>query len=64
MTEYICQGIGLGSVCGASATVQLNSTKWNAEKEEIEEIYVHLCQRHADELRETMDAKFKSGRKA
>lgn len=63
MTEYTCCGIGKGATCGAKATVMIPSNKWNSETEKIEQIFVYLCQRHADELRQTMDAKFKGGRK-
>lgn len=62
MTEYQCQGIGKNSTCGAQATTSVKSNKWNAVKEEIEEIFVHLCARHAEELRMTMEEKFKTGR--
>jgi hypothetical protein len=61
MTEYTCCGIGKGAVCGATATVKIPATKWNAEKQMIEEIYTHLCPRHADELNLTMTEKFKTG---
>jgi hypothetical protein len=62
MTNYICEGIGKGAICGADAPVAIPSNKWNSETEKIEQIVVHLCRRHADELRQTMEEKFKSGR--
>ena len=61
--SYECQGIGKGAKCGADAGVKIPSNKWNPETEKIEQVFVYLCQRHADELRTTMQKKFETGKK-
>ena len=63
MSDFTCQGIGKGAVCGLAATIKIPSTKWNAATEKIETVYAHLCPRHAEELATTMQQKFETGRK-
>lgn len=62
MSDYFCNGIGHGAICGQKATIHTQSYKWNTEKEELEPVIVRLCDRHAEELRATMEEKFKTGR--
>ena len=47
---YSCQGIGTGARCGKAATVKLSAHKWSEEKQEIEQVDIHVCPDHAKEL--------------
>jgi hypothetical protein len=61
---FECQGIGKGAVCGQQATVKVPSTKWNSETEKIEQTYVHVCSKHAEELATKMSRLWSNARKA
>jgi hypothetical protein len=62
--KFECQGIGKNAVCGVEATVKVPSTKWNSETEKIEQVYVHICPKHAEELATKMSNLWKTSRKA